>query len=724
MPASLRVESRIESVVVYGRGAVVTRVAPLPALAALEGAEVDLLLQGLPPTVEPGSLRASLGSTGGPAARDVVAVDAAWTPGETPAPEDVLLRLRALAHDRMAIQDERASLAARRAALGAALEPGLARAAQREVRRGAPSFDASGRVADALAVDALYAKECAAIDERVRALAERGAEVQRRFDATHLEATQTPRGQLDGGAQPTWSVTVRLSAARSEAPLRELRVEYVVRPARWWPAHSARFTEAGTQVAWTREALVAQDSGEDWSGVALSFSTGDLVRDAALPVLKSLRIGRAQAAPRRAYRPPPTGLDALFAGFDRVAMELHASPFPAAPARRAIASGLTLGSIDAAVESLESATDALDELAVAAHEWPEGTVSKSEDAPPPAPPLGGGPPAFGAPPAPQAPPAAMMRAAPMMAPARSAGFFGPSKGTLAEAEAEEHVGVTTEPEVEPAEEWLEFNVLVIAMSVERHRRGRLTRATDRPGAPDVAQRERRIAALSSPSKAREPGDLGGVFDYRLDVAHPLDLPSDGKIHRLALDTRSAPAAAAFRVVPREAPEVYRESSFRNPHPGPLLPGPVEVFVDGALLTTSSLDQVHDAGSNVTLGLGVEERLRVARNVRVYESTAGLLGGSAQVDHAVALDVRSALNLPVRVDVLERMPVTDDKDVTVKIVSARPEGAPYDQSTRGAPIRGGVAWSLVVPAGGDAKIEWTYRITLPAKNELVGGNRRD
>ena len=43
---------------------------------------------------------------------------------------------------------------------------------------------------------------------------------------------------------------------------------------------------------------------------------------------------------------------------------------------------------------------------------------------------------------------------------------------------------------------------------------------------------------------------------------------------------------------------------------------------------------------------------------------------------------------------------------------------------GAPIRGGLQWRIPLSAAGKAKIEYQYRITFPAKTEIVGGNRRD
>ena len=63
--------------------------------------------------------------------------------------------------------------------------------------------------------------------------------------------------------------------------------------------------------------IVAQASGEDWGGVTLALSTGDLLRDARLPEITSLRLGRAQKPRTKGYRAPPEGLDAMFEGYDR-----------------------------------------------------------------------------------------------------------------------------------------------------------------------------------------------------------------------------------------------------------------------------------------------------------------------------------------------------------------------------------------------------------------------
>jgi uncharacterized protein (TIGR02231 family) len=188
---------------------------------------------------------------------------------------------------------------------------------------------------------------------------------------------------------------------------------------------------------------------------------------------------------------------------------------------------------------------------------------------------------------------------------------------------------------------------------------------------------------------------------------------------------SADGAAIGRLVavPRESPDVYREVTMTNPFDLPMMPGPVDVFVDGALVTTSPTGVV-GVGGKIALGLGVEDRVRVARNARVAEASAGLLGGKTAVEHVVTIELASALGAPVIVDVLDRVPVSDDKDVEVELRAAQPKPEKYAQEERGAPVRGGQRWRVEVPAAGKARVEFAYRVTLPAKSELRGGNRRD
>jgi len=202
-----------------------------------------------------------------------------------------------------------------------------------------------------------------------------------------------------------------------------------------------------------------------------------------------------------------------------------------------------------------------------------------------------------------------------------------------------------------------------------------------------------------------------------------EIPSDGRSHRIRVAHGDGFSTQRCRTVPREAPEVYRELSLKNPFPWAILDGPADVYVDGGLVATTSLGRL-DCGGESRVGLGVEERIKVVRNVRVEEEALGLLGGTTAVNHFVSIEVASSLGRKVLVEVLDRLPCTDDKDIEIKMQQARPSSKQYTQEENGSPVRGGMIWSLEIPPGGKETIEYKYRITLSSKSELVGGNRRD
>ena len=90
---------------------------------------------------------------------------------------------------------------------------------------------------------------------------------------------------------------------------------------------------------------------------------------------------------------------------------------------------------------------------------------------------------------------------------------------------------------------------------------------------------------------------------------------------------------------------------------------------------------------------------------------------------MSIELSSALGSPALVELIDRIPVTDEKTVEVTPRGARPEPERFTQAERGAAVRGGLRWEVIVPAGGRSAVEFGYRLTIPSKNELVGGNRR-
>ncbi len=116
------------------------------------------------------------------------------------------------------------------------------------------------------------------------------------------------------------SVTINLAAEREA----ELRLSYQVRGPGWQPTYRATLDATKSTVLIERQALVAQNSGEDWGNVQLTLSTGQPGRatQGRLPREWTLDVA-----------PPPRP---MHAAAPAVAMAMAAAPSPVARSRNAV----------------------------------------------------------------------------------------------------------------------------------------------------------------------------------------------------------------------------------------------------------------------------------------------------------------------------------------------------------------------------------------------------
>ena len=180
------------------------------------------------------------------------------------------------------------------------------------------------------------------------------------------------------------SVTINLAAERDA----ELRLSYQVRGPGWQPSYRATLDAAKASVQLDRLALVAQNSGEDWSSVQLTLSTGQPGRatQGRLPRPWTLDVApppRPMAAPTMAMAPSP-------APMMRERDKGFATEF-AVPQRITVPSNgqrvtLALGTHQASAQLITRTAPAVEEAAYLVAEmapppgvWPAGPVGLYRD---------------------------------------------------------------------------------------------------------------------------------------------------------------------------------------------------------------------------------------------------------------------------------------------------------------------------------------------------------
>ncbi|MGW0330763.1 DUF4139 domain-containing protein [Streptomyces sp. NPDC003011] len=524
----------------------------------------------------------------------------------------------------------------------------------------------------------------------------------------------------------------------------ELELEYMVPGAVWVPAYRLTHRQGERSGRLVLRASVAQRTGEDWTGVRIALATADLRRRTDLPKLRSLRIGRRQAAPAPSgWREPPAGLADLFAGYD------------AAGPASAVAGTAVLGSAVAGLpsgplvppptpQSYGGPPAAAEGSGVAGSAFPEAPRTQQTLQPPQAPQAFDGPmpgltqpvpsrtgsmpragggsfpaPAVMAPAAPGAavpPPSAAPKAGPVAAPAAAGAPPPPPPPSPFPHPAP----VTGPPQPSGAE--LDYAALVLSGPDEQGgRRGRLF--PEAPFDPVAAEHRRRaasVAQLPLPPHAVRPRESAGSFDHRFDAVARADIPSDGTWHTVTVTEIPVELHTEYLCVPSVEQTVYATLLLSNATDQALLAGPVEVTVDDDHLLTAALPTLAPGGVR-RMGLGPAEGIQVTRRTNLTESTSGLRNHITVLDHQVHVDVANRLAKPVTVEIRERIPVTSDPDVRIEERAdwtAPGEDAEHDHHAPGTRV-----WRVSLSAGGTAALHGGYEIRIPAGKALVGGNRR-
>ncbi|MBL0212509.1 MAG: DUF4139 domain-containing protein [Myxococcales bacterium] len=699
------VEAPIERVTVYASGARVRRVTTIPAPLP---ARVRIV--GLPVSVIDDTVRVEVG---GPAVATGVRVGVDAPTAEQAAaeePPEVITARRQQAHADAAVERVNAALEA----IGAA-----------SVIEADPSEEPPAAFGAVLAARRALIAVHAERELRLRtelAVARREAEEARRaFEAA------VDRDRRTGSARPARLHELRkyveLELVATAASEIAIHIEYQVAAARWAPSYVARIE--GERVRFELRAVVAQEAGEDWTQVPLHLSTAEPERFSLLPELVAQKIGRRQQEPAKpGFRAPPVGADALYADYERELRPRRAVPGDAR--RFGGASQFEDSTYEGArpggpppAPHMPSPMRASVPDAFAAEVWDEESSRGKE--------------AFNTPTAGfaiQDLASAAPQAASKLARGGGGTAFGQDQARRRQASTRSEADVETSPAGPGAgTPRLDYGNLVMAPPSSPARGVLAPAPQDRHAsaiASELSMIQARMSALALPSGFQT--EWAHTYDYAYATDGAVDVRGDGAWHAIPVTERPGVAKLRHVAVPREQADVFRVAELVNPFPGPLLPGPIDVYDRGRFLVTSTVDYT-PPGAPVEVGLGVDARVKIARNTEFREETAGMLRGALRLHHAITVEVENLSARPIELEVRERIPVTREGDDDVEVVIGKVEPGwerwtPDPGAPRDLRLRGGYRWKLAVPAAAKRALRAAYEVKIAGKLELIGGNRRE
>ncbi|AXB43964.1 DUF4139 domain-containing protein [Amycolatopsis albispora] len=194
-------------------------------------------------------------------------------------------------------------------------------------------------------------------------------------------------------------------------------------------------------------------------------------------------------------------------------------------------------------------------------------------------------------------------------------------------------------------------------------------------------------------------------------ARPVAVPSDGGAHRTTIATLGLDAELSYVTAPVLAEEAYLRATVTNGGEHTLLPGKASVFHDNEFVGTTRLD-TWAPGEEVELALGVDDRLRVKRELRRRSATKTALTGTRRRELEYRITVTNHGPRVAPITVLDQAPVSRDEAIVVRDVRTSPD--PEELSSLGE-----VTWRFELAPGASAEANLSFRVDVSKGVELRG-----
>ncbi|WP_425413106.1 DUF4139 domain-containing protein [Micromonospora citrea] len=203
----------------------------------------------------------------------------------------------------------------------------------------------------------------------------------------------------------------------------------------------------------------------------------------------------------------------------------------------------------------------------------------------------------------------------------------------------------------------------------------------------------------------------GVTAATYRPARPVAVPADGSAHRATIAVLELPARLDHVTAPVRAAEAHLRATVRNTSSHTLLAGPAAVF-HGADFVAAARLATWAPGEETELALGVDDRVRVERELSRRADTRATLGSTRRRDVEYRISVANHTPRPATVEVRDQLPVSRDEAVVVRESALVPPPAERTEL-------GELTWRLRLGPGESGEITLGFRVELAKGVELAG-----
>ncbi|WP_436495844.1 mucoidy inhibitor MuiA family protein [Actinokineospora sp. HUAS TT18] len=194
-------------------------------------------------------------------------------------------------------------------------------------------------------------------------------------------------------------------------------------------------------------------------------------------------------------------------------------------------------------------------------------------------------------------------------------------------------------------------------------------------------------------------------------ARQIAVPADGTAHRTTVAVVELPTKTDHVTVPVRGPEAYLRATATNNSEHTLRPGRASIFHDNEFVGATDLE-TWAPGEEVELTLGVDERIRVERELVRRSAGKAVLGSTRKQEAAYRIKVGNFGPRDAHITVIDQVPVSRSEQIVVRDVTLRPE--PAERTDLGE-----VTWKIDLAPGKSTELELGFRLDIAKGVEVAG-----
>ncbi len=227
-----------------------------------------------------------------------------------------------------------------------------------------------------------------------------------------------------------------------------------------------------------------------------------------------------------------------------------------------------------------------------------------------------------------------------------------------------------------------------------------------------------MAAEASPSPA-EPQPIeemtatveasGAAVTYRVPAA--ATIPADGAPHKITVARYEVSPRLDYVATPKLVEAAYRRATVANDSPYTLLPGQASLFAGDEFIGRTAMKLTAPQGE-IELYLGVDDRVKVKRELKRREVDKQFIGGRRRLHYAYETTVENLLASDLPLSLRDQIPVSRHEEVRVKLDLAEPK--PTEQTELNE-----LKWELRLASAQKVAVRLEFTVEHPQDMALSG-----